>query len=92
MKKCDLLQESSHSDKGKTSIVDNLLQGIVLPFTKKIVVVRLPNKFKVPNIPLFIGKEDPTKHLDQYQAHLDLHSTSNEVACRAFPLTLGGNA
>jgi hypothetical protein len=91
-KKCDLLQESSQNGKGKTSVVDNLLQGIASPFTERIVAMRLPDKFKVPSIPIFTGKEDPTEHLDQYQAHLDLHGTSDEVACRAFPLTLGGNA
>lgn len=51
-----------------------------------------PDKFKVPNIKLFTRHEDPTKHLDQYQDHLDLHNTFDEVACRAFSLTLGGNA
>lgn len=73
-------------------MVDNLLQGIASPFTKEIVAKPLLVKFKVPNIPLFIGAKDLTEHLDQYQAHLDLRGTSNKVACRAFPLTLGGSA
>jgi hypothetical protein len=61
-KKCDLLQESSQNGKGKTSVVDNLLQGIASPFTERIVAMRLPDKFKVPSIPIFTGKEDPTEH------------------------------
>jgi hypothetical protein len=53
---------------------------------------QLPKKFKVPQIMSYTGDEDPLDHLENFQAHLDLHGTSDEVACRAFPLTLSRNA
>jgi hypothetical protein len=34
----------------------------------------------------------PVEHLDNFRAHMDLHRTPEMVACRAFPLTLSGNA
>jgi len=53
---------------------------------------RLPKKFKVPNIAIYTRLEDPIEHIENYQSHLDLHRTSDEIACRAFPLILLGNA
>jgi hypothetical protein len=52
----------------------------------------LPEKFKIPEIPFYTGLEDPVEHLDNFRAHMDLHQTPEMVACRAFPLTLLGNA
>lgn len=40
----------------------------------------------------FTKIEDPTEHLDNYWAHMDLHRTPLEGACRAFPLTLSESA
>jgi hypothetical protein len=53
---------------------------------------RLPEKFKVPEIPFYTGLKDPVEHLDNFLAHIDLHRTPQMVACQAFPLTLSGNA
>jgi hypothetical protein len=53
---------------------------------------RLLEKFKVLDIKTYTGQEDPVQHLDNYQAHLELQGTPDEVAYRAFPLTLSGNA
>jgi hypothetical protein len=79
-KKYDLMQqEAIHKYKGKVSVVDNLLQGIASPFTEEIVAKPLPNKFKVPNIPLFTGPEDPTEHLDQYQAPWVMDQTARPI-------------
>jgi hypothetical protein len=41
---------------------------------------------------LFSGSEDPVEHLDNFRSHVSLHKTPDAVACRAFPLTLSGNA
>jgi hypothetical protein len=49
-------------------------------------------KFKVPQILSYAGDGDPLDHLENFRAHLDLHGTPVEVACRAFPLTLSRNA
>jgi hypothetical protein len=48
-KKYDLIQqEAIQKDKSKTSMVDNLLQGIASPFTEDIAAKPLPDKFKCP--------------------------------------------
>jgi len=54
--------------------------------------IQLPEKFKIPTIQTYTGVEDPTEHLDNYKTHMDLQGTPQELACRAFPLTLSGSA
>lgn len=91
--KCNLLQQKIlQKEKGKMSLVDNMLHRIASPFTDPIAAVYLPEKFKVHSIATFTGLEDPTEHRDNYQTHLDFHSMTNEVACLDFPLTLFGIA
>jgi hypothetical protein len=80
------------NDKGKASLVENLLQMTTSPFTEDVAKIRLPEKFKILEIPFYTGLEDPVEHLDNFYAHMDLHRTPEMVACRAFPLTLSGNA
>jgi hypothetical protein len=53
-------------EKGKTSLVDNLLHETASLFTDLIYVVLLPEKFKIPNIATFTGIKDPIEHLDNY--------------------------
>jgi len=66
--------------------------GTDSPFTRRVADYRLLEKFKVPQILSYAGDGDALDHLENFQAHLDLHGTPDEVACRAFPLTLSGNA
>jgi len=66
--------------------------GTDSPFTRRVADYRLLEKFKVPQILSYAGDRDPLDHLENFRAHLDLHGTPDEVACRAFPLTLSGNA
>jgi hypothetical protein len=84
--------EMERKDKSKSVVVDKLLVGTDSPFTRRVADYRLPDKFKVPQILSYAGDGDPLDHLENFQAHLDLHGTPDEVACRAFPLTLFGNA
>jgi hypothetical protein len=68
------------------------LQKTTSPFNDEVAAFRLPKRFKVPNIPVYTGQEDPIEHLENFRAHMDLHGTLGEVVCRAFPLTLLGRA
>jgi hypothetical protein len=77
---------------GKESLVDNLFQHKESIFTKEVSNFDLPGRFKVPDIPVFSGSEDPVEHLDNFRSHVSLHKTPDAVACRAFPLTLSGKA
>jgi hypothetical protein len=61
-----LQQEIHQMEKGKTSLVDNLLHETASLFTDLIYVVLLPEKFKIPNIATFTGIKDPIEHLDNY--------------------------
>ncbi|XP_041027035.1 uncharacterized protein LOC121267253 [Juglans microcarpa x Juglans regia] len=54
--------------------------------------VPLPPKFKIPHIEAYDGSKDPLEHLETFKAHMILHGFPNEVACRAFPITLKGAA
>jgi hypothetical protein len=47
-------------------------------FTNDVEIFRLSKRFKVANIPVYTGFEDPIEHLDNFRAHLDLHGTPNE--------------
>jgi hypothetical protein len=69
------------NDKGKASLVENLLQKTTSPFIEDVANIRLPKKFKIPEIPFYIGLEDPVEHLDNFCAHMDLHRTPEMVAC-----------
>jgi len=74
------------------SLVENLLQKTTSPVTEDVANILLPEKFKILEISFYTGLEDPSEHLDNFRAHMDLHRTPKMVACQAFPLTLLGNA
>jgi hypothetical protein len=78
--------------KGKASLADSLFSTTAPPFTDQIMSCQLPGKFKMPEIPVYTGLGDPIEHLVSFRAHTVLHTTPDEVACRAFPLTLAGGA
>jgi hypothetical protein len=50
--------------------------------------VPMPNKFKMPRIKKYDGSGDPMEHVKNFREHLILHGTSDEIACKVFPLTL----
>lgn len=77
---------------GSTSKARDLFQKSVSPFADEVATFRFLKKFKVLDIKTYTEQEDPVEHLDNYRAHLELQGTSDEVACRAFPLALLGNA
>jgi hypothetical protein len=54
--------------------------------------VFLPERFKNPRIKPYKRTTDPTDHLEAFVTHLELHGTLDEIAYRAFNLTLEGNA
>lgn len=53
-------------------------------FTENIIQVSLPNKFKLPPIPLYDGSSDSDDHLKVYTGHMVLHKYPDEVMCWAF--------
>jgi hypothetical protein len=72
----------------RSSAIGKLLIGMASPFTKWIANFKLLDKFKPPQILSFTGIEDPIEHLANFQTHIDLYNTPDEVTCRTFPLNL----
>jgi hypothetical protein len=70
----------------------DMLEDESLPFTKRVKAYPMPDKFKMSRIEKYDGSEDPQDHLEAFREHLILHGTPDEIACRAFPLTLKGVA
>jgi hypothetical protein len=66
----DLLASSSQSlNKGTTSLADGLFSNTVSPFTNQITSYRLPDKFKMLDIPVYSGLGDPVEHLKSFRTH-----------------------
>jgi hypothetical protein len=61
-----------------------------LPFLEQVRAFTILDKFKMPRIKKYDGSGDPKVLLEAFQEHLILHGTPNEIACKAFPLTLTG--
>jgi hypothetical protein len=77
---------------GRPSVVDSIIQNTRSAFTPCVMSHPVPGRFKVPTIKPYDGTGDPVGHLKLYKAHINLHAMTNEIACRAFPLTLEGSA
>jgi hypothetical protein len=74
------------------STAEHLMTKTTLPFTNRVLNFPLPDKFKDPRVDKYDGSGDPFDHVEGFRAHLALHGTPDEIACRAFPLTLKGVA
>ncbi|XP_059441743.1 uncharacterized protein LOC132174049 [Corylus avellana] len=74
------------------SLAKDLMQYTNLPFTDRVMRFPLPDKFKMPWVNKYDGSTDPYDHMVSFRAHIILHDTPDEIACRAFPLTLEGIA
>ena len=70
------------------STAEHLMLKTTLPFTDWAMKFPLPHKFKDPRVDKYDGRGDPSDHVEGFRAHLALHGTPDEIACRAFPLTL----
>jgi hypothetical protein len=70
----------------------DMLENESLPFTERVKAYPMPDKFKMLRIEKYDGSRDPQDHLEAFLEHLILHGTPDEIACRAFPLTLKGVA
>jgi hypothetical protein len=60
------------------------------PFTKEVMELALPSKFKVPKIYPYDKSKDLGDHVEMYRAHMRLLRSLNEIICESFPLTLKG--
>jgi hypothetical protein len=70
------------------SIAKEILEDTHLPFSDQVMAFPMPDKFKMPRISKYDCSGDLAEHVKNFWEHLVLHGTPDEIACRAFPLTL----
>lgn len=77
---------------GASLSVDQLLTSTDLPYNAEVMAAPLPPKFKVTQMEMYDGSKDPLEHLETFKAYMTLHGFPREVAYKAFPLKLKGEA
>jgi hypothetical protein len=90
--KYGVLSKTVAEKQGGKELLANIFQNPDSIFTDEVANTALPDKFKIPDIPIFTGSKDPMDHLMTFRSHTSLHKTPGVVVCRAFPLTLSGKA
>ena len=58
------------------------------PRTNQVLNPPLSDRFRIPPISSYDGKEDPFIHIEDFQTHPSFYNLSDGVACQVFPLTL----
>ena len=79
---------SQMDGEGPKSTTWEMLDDENLPFSEQVKAYTMPDKFKMPCVEKYDRGGDPKAHLEVFREHLILHGTLDEIACRAFPLTL----
>ena len=59
-------------------------------FSEQVRAYAMPDKFKMPHVEKYDVSRDPKAYLEAFRKYLILHGIPDEIACRAFPLTLIG--
>ncbi|KAH7844452.1 hypothetical protein Vadar_028123 [Vaccinium darrowii] len=72
--------------------IEELVQNTNSPFTPELMREPLPRKFNMPHLDTFSGTSDPLDHPETYKNLMMLQTVPDEIICRAFPITLKGNA
>ncbi|RYR03611.1 hypothetical protein Ahy_B06g082674 [Arachis hypogaea] len=70
---------------------DHTIMGAT-PFTERILRAKLPKCFDKPTDMKYNGTKDPQEHLTAFEARMNLEGAADAVRCRAFPVTLAGQA
>lgn len=64
------------------------VEEVTHPFTVEVMTIPIPDKFKLPTMPLYDGMTDPDDHQWRFDTYCNLYRVSGEIACRAFDYTL----
>ena len=59
------------------------------PFTHKIEVAELPQRFTLPTFTMYNGKTDPVEHVSHFNQRMVVHSLDEALMCKVFPSSLG---
>ncbi|KAL5989122.1 hypothetical protein ACLOJK_027224 [Asimina triloba] len=58
------------------------------PTSLPLIMQSIPNEFQISEMVIFGPASDTTGHVVDYNIHMDLHTTSEGLKCKAFPTTL----
>ena len=72
--------------------LDELVQRTYSPFTAQVTSFPLPTKFRMLQVEVYDGSQDPIDHLESFKTLMHLQGVPNEIMCRVFPITLKGLA
>ncbi|KAB8714926.1 hypothetical protein FH972_026408 [Carpinus fangiana] len=64
------------------SIVDDLMQNANFPFIDRVMRFPLPERFKVQHINRYDGDGNPTDHMENFRAHLILHTLQMKLRAK----------
>ena len=73
-----------------SSDLDDLVHRTDSLFTTFVNSFPLPQKFRMSQIESYDKAKDPLDHLETFKTLMHLQGVSNEIMCRAFPITLKG--
>ncbi|XP_057954009.1 uncharacterized protein LOC131148310 [Malania oleifera] len=73
------------------SYKETSLKSLEPPFTKEVMEVPLPSKFKMPTFERYEGLADPIDHLDTFKVLMQLQGAPDTIMCRTFAVTLKGS-
>ena len=76
----------------KANYMENLVHKTNSPFIASITTHPLPSKFKIPTLDSYDGTWDPCDHIATFKMIMHLQGVPDEIMCRAFPITLKGQA
>ena len=62
------------------------------PFSDKIDLAPMPNRFTWPPFNSYDGKTDSVKHVSHYIHMMSLHTRNDALMCKVFPSSLGPTA
>ncbi|XP_057953323.1 uncharacterized protein LOC131147775 [Malania oleifera] len=78
---------------GKTNLFygEASLRSLEPPFTREVMEVPLPSRFKMPTFERYKGLSDPIDHLYTFGVLMQLQGTFDVIMCQAFAATLKGS-
>lgn len=87
------MDELKNAMKGKTAKnLDGMVRRTNFPFTQQVLDHPFPPKFRLPQLELYDGLNDPLDHITTFKMTLSMQQTLDEIMCRSFLTTLKGAA
>ena len=87
------MDELKNAMKGKTAKnLDGMVRRTNFPFTQQVLDHPFSPKFRLPQLELYDGLNDPLDHITTFKMTLSMQQTLDEIMCRSFLTTFKGAA